>query len=614
MSAAVLGLWAVVVAAVLGGVGGAVGRRGLAMIGAVAAAVLSSLMLGRLATAFVSEDWSYEYVADHTRSGIGTLPRLAGLWAGPEGSLLLWATLTAWAMVIALALVHDRATIRVLSPIAGLLVGGYAAIVASVASPFETLAIPAVDGLGLQPILEHPAMVWHPPVLYAGLVGMLVPSTIAAARGWARRPIRVRAVWWSVPLGLLAAGLLSGARWAHAELGWGGFWAWDPIESAGLAAWLAAVAALHLGRGPVSNRRVMLAVGVLPGLAAIWATTLTRVGLVSSVHAFADRPALRSTLLVLAALGSAALLGSVAAAGSHDDRRVSSRRSGAQLGAWVLLVAALYVSTGTYEPLVEAATTGDRVAIAGTFFARLMWPVAIVGCAFAVRADRRWLPAVLGAAVGTVAVPMAVGPFGLILAAAGGAVAGSAASFSRPGRLAHVGSGLMLIGIAGSLATSVTAVRLEVDTPTIVDGMTLTHRSIEITEGDVVSTAVAQVEVDGSPLLPSLDTYHLRGVSTAEVAHRSLGLDEIQIVLLNADRDQARYRVNRFPRMHLVWLGGVVLIAGLLGQSLRRFRASSWLTVDPSDPSSSDESGTTGGAVGGAVGGEDAMTTGGDTG
>ncbi len=575
--------------------------RGSALTAALAATT-SSIWL---AAAFVSEDWRYEYVADHTRSGIGTFPRLAGLWAGPEGSLLLWSTLVAWSMVIALHLTRGTEVWRHVAAIGGTLTAGYAGIVALVASPFVLLDLPAVDGLGLQPILEHPAMVWHPPLLYAGLVGLLVPSLIVAASGWAKQPIDIRRAWWAVPLGLLAAGLLSGARWAHAELGWGGYWAWDPIESAGLAAWLAGVAALHLR---TLSGRAMVAVGVLPGLGALWATTLTRIGIVSSVHAFADRPALRVSLLIVAGVGSALLVGAVLVGAVLTTNIRVGGPSRARAGGWVLLVAALYVATGTYQPLIEAATSGDRLAIAGTYFARILWPVVIVGGGLAVRADRRWWPALAGGVVGAVAVPISVGPFGLALAATGGAVAASAASLfrsRRPGAVAHIGAGVLLIGVAGTLGTSVTAVRLVVDEPTEVEGLTMVHRSVGLDEGAVISTATALVEVDGDELTPSLVSYHLRGVSTAEVAHRSSGFDEIQVVLLNADADQARYRVNRFPRIHLVWIGGGLVVASLLfGQSRRRLRSSNRLTVEPLSLSPSSARGVAGagGEEGGHIG------------
>jgi len=192
-------------------------------------------------------------------------------------------------------------------------------------------------------VLEHPDMTWHPPILYLGLVATLVPGlraivgTASSARTWA------------VVVGLLTIGLATGARWAHLELGWGGYWAWDPIESAGLVVWLAAVAALHAasirsttarteataaGNTAAGNtaaestaaettaplrplERLVLAG---PMVAAVWATTLTRVGLVSSVHAFADNPGLRRGLIGVAVGLSVVVLGSAVSARSVESR------------------------------------------------------------------------------------------------------------------------------------------------------------------------------------------------------------------------------------------------------------------------------------------------------
>ncbi|MEZ5379230.1 MAG: cytochrome c biogenesis protein CcsA [Acidimicrobiales bacterium] len=609
MALGTAGIWLAVLAGLGVSIASVTRRWRFAAPCALLGAVAASASMIRLGVAFLGEDWRYEYIADHTRSGIAPLPRLAGLWAGPEGSLLLWGTLVAWAVVVALSAAKGEAIRRWVGGLGGALVVGYLGVVALVASPFDRLDIPAVDGLGLQPILEHPAMVWHPPLLYAGLVGLLVPSLAVVSSAWSGQSAHVPVRRWTIPLGLLAAGLLSGARWAHAELGWGGYWAWDPIESAGLAAWLAGVAALHLQRRPTPvPERALVAIGVLPGLGAIWATTLTRIGVVSSVHAFADRPALRISLLTVAGATSLAFVGAVVVVRPLDDAESSgppfAQHQHRRVGGWILLVAALYVAAGTYQPLVEAATTGDRLAIAGTYFARILWPVAILGGAAAVRADRRWWAALVGAAIGCIAIPLDAGVYGLALGGIGGAVAGSAVSLvrrRRPGAVAHVGAGLVLVGIAGTLATSVTAVRLVVDEPRSIDGLTLIHRSVGIDRSDVTSTATARIDVDGSSLTPSLVTYHLRGVTTAEVAHRTRGLDELQVVLLDADGSSARYRVNRFPRIHLVWIGGGLVALGLVGaQSRRRLRASSWFTVDPSPSAVSVGEGAA--ATGGAVG------------
>lgn len=644
MSVGDAGLWAVVaMAAVV-----AVRPRWSALM--PLAAVSATLLVVGLGRLFAVEAWRWAYVVDHARPGTNPFLRIAGLWAGAEGSLLLWTAMVAWAAVIAMALarVHERAaTTRA----GAALVGGYALVAVLVASPFERLAAPANGGLGLQPVLEHPAMVWHPPLLYAGLVGLLVPFLLAVGlasgadgpspvdgsrrSGSGRGPFGpAYARSTAVALGLLTAGLVTGALWANVELGWGGFWAWDPIESAGLVAWLAGAAALHAAGGD-GGRRTLTALALAPGLSALAATTITRIGVVASVHAFADRPALRLGLLLVAgtAFGVAAVL--VVAAGrgpghplpsGPSSRRRPARAVGRRHAAVVLGVAALFVAVGTYEPAVEAATTGDRLAIAGRYYTRLLWPLVVVGGGLAVWADGRrrrggakgrgaspiagaaaatsWWPALVGAGVGVVVVPLSAGPFALVVGAVGGAIGGSALAAAiahrRPGAVAHLGVGIALIGVAGTVATTSTVVQAPADRPLTVDGMTVTHRSIELSGTDVAPTdpegleigtqaAVARVEIEGVAYRPSLVVYPRRGASTAEIARRADGVDEIQVVLLDGDAGAARYRINRLPRVRLVWLGAWIVAGGLLvgpaRHLRRRLRASSSATVEPDSPS-----------------------------
>lgn len=530
-----------------------------------------------LVRAFLISDWSSRYVADHTRSGLSPLLRLAGLWAGPEGSLLLFSVGVSVVALIASSSTRSQpvSVQRMTRAIGASVSTGFALVVLLTASPFVRLPIPAIDGLGLQPVLEHPAMVWHPPLLYAGLVGMLLPSFVAAGQllGGGSLINRVSRPMLAVPAGLLAAGLATGARWAHVELGWGGYWAWDPIESAGLVAWLAAVAALHLPRA--TDHRVLAGALLAPGVAAIWATTLTRVGLVDSVHAFADRPALRTALLAVAVLSTALLLAPIGRSSATGEEQTES--IGRRSGAAVLTVATLLVAVGTYEPLIEAGIGGDALSVAGWFFARALWPVVIVGGAAIVMTERaRWWPA-LGAVVALALTPLVAGPFALAVAAAGGSVV--AAAIASPhrstGRLAHIGAGILLIGVAGTMATSVQAVVLFPDQPVMIDGRMLVHRGIELETGPVTSRAIAHVDVDGNRLEPSLVKHERRGVSTAEVVTVMGASGEFQIVLLNGDDISADYRIVSHPRMALVWIGAMLVSLGLLGGRANRYRSRS---------------------------------------
>ncbi|NNF56234.1 MAG: cytochrome c biogenesis protein CcsA, partial [Acidimicrobiales bacterium] len=174
-----------------------------------------------LVAAFATEDWSYSYVVSATRPGLGLLVRIAGLWGGAEGSLLLFVGFVAIAALIVEKMGGESRPLTALA-------SAYAVVTLISANPFEQLDARAVGGLGLQPVLEHPAMAWHPPILYLGLVGVMIPGLLAVG-GAGDRQIRAAT---RVSLAFLTAGLATGAAWAHAELGWGGYWAWDPIESA----------------------------------------------------------------------------------------------------------------------------------------------------------------------------------------------------------------------------------------------------------------------------------------------------------------------------------------------------------------------------------------------
>jgi len=505
--------------------------------------------------------------------------------------------MTAWAGVIATSQAGrlDPARRPAAIRISAGLTGAYTAVVALTASPFTVSDIPPVTGVGLQPVLEYPAMVWHPPILYAGLVGMIIPAIVATSGVAATSASNAAAEGTSVAVGstqtlrvttaLLTLGLGTGALWANVELGWGGFWAWDPIENAGLVAWLAAMAALH-GLSPADRAgRRAVGLALLPGVAALWATTLTRIGVIESVHAFADRPALRIGLLVVAAAASLGAVGClfIAPTSTHDDGRNSrdgkygaesaddpstattSAAAGRTNAVAVLAATTLLVSMGTYEPLVEAATTGDRVSIAGHFFTRLLWPVVIIGGGLAVRADRAWWPSLGGIAFGVLLTPFAAGPFGVVLGAAGGAVAGSIIGvWQRRGALAHLGIGLVIAGIAGTMAGSSVIVDAPTGTEVAAGNLAVIHRSIQLIDEPERSIGLATVEIDGVTFHPSLVSYPLRGASSSEIARGYNGLDERQVVLIDGDTDSARYRVSHLPRLVLVWLGALLIAFGLL--------------------------------------------------
>jgi cytochrome c-type biogenesis protein CcmF len=251
-----------------------------------------------LATALVRHDFSFSYVAAHTNRTLPTIYALSAFWGGQEGSLLLWLlVLTGFG---ALAVVLNRRLLRDLIawvvPVLGGIATFFSFVLVAVASPFDTQTAP-VDGAGLTPSLQNPYMVAHPPMLYLGYVGLSIPFAFAAGALLSGRTderwIVATRRWTLAAWTFLGFGQLLGAHWAYVEVGWGGYYAWDPVENAALMPWLAATAFLHSVM--IQERKGMLKVWnmVLVALAfelSVFGTFLTRSGVVNSIHSFAKSP------------------------------------------------------------------------------------------------------------------------------------------------------------------------------------------------------------------------------------------------------------------------------------------------------------------------------------
>src|SRR6266852_2331706 len=257
---------------------------------AVAAAVL--------AAALVRHDFSFAYVAAHTSSTLPTIYSLSAFWGGQEGSLLLWLLVLSGYGALAVAI--NRRLLRDLVvwvvPVIGGIATFFAFILVAVSSPFTTQPR-ALDGAGLVPSLQNPYMVAHPPMLYLGYVGLTIPFAFAAGAMLSGRTderwIVATRRWTLTAWTFLGFGQLLGAHWAYVEVGWGGYYAWDPVENAALMPWLAATAFLHSVM--VQERKGMLKVWnmVLVALAfelSVFGTFLTRSGVINSIHSFSQSP------------------------------------------------------------------------------------------------------------------------------------------------------------------------------------------------------------------------------------------------------------------------------------------------------------------------------------
>src|ERR671923_2196914 len=248
-----------------------------------------------LQAAFVRSDFSFELVTTHSSTTTPLFYRLTAVWSSQEGSLLLWVLLLAlWSSAI---LFLTRRKLREVAPYATAVLLGFGAffcaLLVFLESPFTTLAAPPAEGAGLNPLLRHPSMMIHPPMLYSGYTLFTIPFAFAIGALAARR---LDAEWIAVTRRfalaawfLLGVGILLGARWSYVELGWGGYWGWDPVENASLMPWLTGTAFLHSamiqekrGMLKIWNVSLVLATGIL----AILGTFLVRSGILDSIHAF----------------------------------------------------------------------------------------------------------------------------------------------------------------------------------------------------------------------------------------------------------------------------------------------------------------------------------------
>ena len=341
-----------------------------------------------LAYAFAAKDYSVVYVANNSNSQLPLQFRIAAVWGGHEGSLLLWALiLSVWTLAVSLFSKHipDAMRARILG-VMGLISVGFLLFMLMVSNPFDRLMPAALDGKDLNPLLQDPGMIFHPPMLYMGYVGFSVAFafSIAALLGG-----QLDAAWarWSRPWTILAwvfltVGIMAGSNWAYYELGWGGWWFWDAVENASFMPWLVGTALIHSlavteKRGSFKAWTVLLAICAFS--LSLLGTFLVRSGVLTSVHAFATDP--RRGVFILAFLvvviGGSLLLfawraSTVGRGGKFD---VVSRESFLLANNVLLAVAALSVLLGTLYPLFLDALNLGKISVGPPYFDAVFAPL-----------------------------------------------------------------------------------------------------------------------------------------------------------------------------------------------------------------------------------------------
>ena len=356
-----------------------------------ALAGLLTIAFGVLEVAFLRSDFSFDVVAAHSSTTTPTFYKATAVWSSQEGSLLLWVWLLAmWSSLI---LFLTRRRVREVAPYAAAVLLGFGAFFAALcvflASPFALTSPAPVEGAGLNPLLRHPSMMIHPPMLYSGYTLFAVPFAFAVGAlvtrqlnvEWATVTRRFSLAAWS----FLGIGILLGARWSYVELGWGGYWGWDAVENASLMPWLTGTAFLHSvmlqekrGMLKVWNVSLVLATGIL----AVLGTFLVRSGILDSIHAFGASTLGVPFLVLLGVMigGSVALVVSRRADLRSEHRLDSllSRESVFVLNNVVLVGLCFVIFWGTFFPLISEAVTGTEASVGRPFFDQYTVPLALV--------------------------------------------------------------------------------------------------------------------------------------------------------------------------------------------------------------------------------------------
>jgi cytochrome c-type biogenesis protein CcmF len=608
------------------------GRRRLAasaqnaLLAAFACVLVASAVL---LAAFVRNDFSFVYVERLSSRELPLGYTLSAFWGGQEGSLLLWLlVLTGYAAVVVAVSRRRRAELLawVVPPLA-LVATFFAFMLVAVSSPFATQLAPP-NGAGLNPSLQNPYMVSHPPLLYLGYVGLTVPWAFAMGALLARRADEAWIVatrrWTLVAWTALGVGQLIGAKWAYEEIGWGGYYAWDPVENAALMPWLAATAFLHSvmiqeKRGMLKVWNVLLV--VLAFALSLFGTFLTRSGILNSIHSFTESPLgpwfLGFIVLVVAlSLGLVFLRLPILRSRTRLESLVS--REATFLYNNLLLVAlCLTILWGVIWPILSEAVRGEASVVAGpyyNFFLRtfglpLLLLMGIAPLIAWRRASLRSLghsflwPTVVAVVVAVALLALGAGssPVGLIAytfcafvlasivyefvrgtrarqAVDGGSwphafnalVARNRRRYG--GYIVHAAVVLLAIGVAGSAYDATRGARLDRGDSLTIRDYTLTYLGTTQAVSANAQELRARVRVDKDgqfwdELAPGRNFYPVEQQASAEPAIRTnpVTLEDLFLVLDNANADgsiQLKAIVN--PLVNMIWLAGIVFLGGSL--------------------------------------------------
>ena len=594
-----------------------------------------------LGYSMVHNDFSVKYVALNSNTALPLQYRIAAIWGGHEGSLLLWAFfLSIWGLAVTLfsrsiSLVFRTRVLAVM----GMIAIAFLSFMIYTSNPFDLLPQAPAEGRDLNPLLQDPGLIFHPPMLYMGYVGFSVAFAFAMA---ALMGGRLDAAWarWSRPWTLaawifLTGGITLGSWWAYYELGWGGWWFWDPVENASFMPWLVGTALIHSlsvteKRGEFKNWTVILAIFTFS--LSLLGTFLVRSGVLTSVHAFASDPTRGVYLLVLLGLviGSSLLLFAVRAPNLKGKAQFEtlSRETALLVNNALLITAAIAVLLGTLTPLVFDAMAIGKISVGRPYF-DVMFPILMAPMIFVMgigpmarwrKADvpemrKRLLPALIVALITAAIVPFLFGQwnfgvsFGMLLAgwvimasliALGqrirqkqrlsnliSALRGTPLSFY--GMItAHLGVGLFIIGVTLTSSYSTERdVRMRPGERLDLAGFQFVLEGIRQVPGPnyMAARGTVQVYQDGrhlETLEPEKRTYRVSTMPMTEAAIDDGFLRHLYVSLGDPIGDGSwSVRVYHKPFIAWIWWGTLTMaLGGLLAAGDRRYRVAARKAVE----------------------------------
>ena len=587
---------------------------------AVVQGALTLMAFAMLLLVFAQSDMSVALVFENSHSAKPFIYKVAGAWGNHEGSMLLWVTVLAVAGAFFALLsrrTSERTLVAALGAQAALALGFYAFLLIA-SNPFARLFPAPPDGRGLNPLLQDPGLAFHPPTLYLGYVGLSIAFSLAVGALLTgevdSRLARAMRPWVLGAWVLLTLGITAGSYWAYYELGWGGYWFWDPVENASLMPWLAATALLHsinvlAARGALKAWTMMLA--VIAFSMSMVGTFLVRSGILTSVHAFAIDPERGTFLLALLGIyvGAAFILFALRGATLKEGApfELVSRETGLVINNLLLSVVLGIVFLGTLYPLFVEAINGEKLSVGAPYFNSVAGPLALVlavlvgvGPLLSWRRDTRpvfkklIIPALLG--VTALVITLIVAPGMGILSRLGLAVAAYLASASilpligrNPLRtplatwgmvFAHFGVAVALTGMAmngafsserlaviktgETLSVGPWTVQLHGVTPAAGKNWTAIEGELRVTRGQGIVTLKPQTRYFSDP-----------PTETNELAIRTFWNGQLYTVIGKADPSGGwQVRLWWKPFVTLIWAGGALIALGgalaLLGRVWRR--------------------------------------------